>query len=332
MKRQIVFIVLAVMLAVSAVLPVFATLNPDSTPVLDQVDVFRNLLEVGDSLYIWYADVPYLAPPATSFPNTFIWRLIDTGGVTVLGSTVGTEFNDDGYNEAVYSMYFPKAAGLVWGAPYTLRLTGNPANFTTPPTYPYDVLVTDYTAAVTTADNQIALGARVVAMALKLNIAWGLAVDYYLTAAGEFTTVLSSYGQAYFREAVFGLQAMAPDVFLFDLSNIDVTPRTFTSNYTDILDDQWAGTWVETARSGMTALFGTTFDLTSVIVMLVVCIALLMANMSISQGDYWSGMVDVCFALVVAARLGAYGLGFMALVDAICIIYLGMKLWGLRGQ
>jgi hypothetical protein len=164
---------------------------PDSTPTLEQVDVYRNLLETGDSLYVIYANIPYATPPDTDITDTFIVRLIDTDGTTVLGSTVGYAFNDDGYGYNVWSMYFPAADGLVWEALYTLRLSGNPAVFVTPPIYNVSIAASDYTDLTTQAENRSALAVRILALADDLDNKWGLAATASLLVESEAGTVLS---------------------------------------------------------------------------------------------------------------------------------------------
>jgi hypothetical protein len=331
MRKYILSIILAVIALLGLAVPVYAdTANPDSTPEVFSKYVFRNLLETGDSLYIWYANVPYASLPATPFSQTFIWRLLD--GATVLGSTTGYDgINDDGFNHAIFSMYFPASAGLVWEDTYTLRLSGNPVAFVTPPEYNFNFEVSDYTSLTTTADNQAELADQITDYADILNTEWGLAVTYYLTYQSGTSTVLSTYGEAYFMEVVFGLQDMATKAFEYIIVEVEISARTWSSNYTDALDDQWAGTWVQTAREGSQALLGTSYDLTSVILLFLVCFGLVMANLQINQNDHWGALIDVSFVLVLTARLGVYGLGFLALIDAICIIYIGMKLWGLKG-
>lgn len=331
--KKILFVLLAIIAALSLALPAYAdTADPDSTPTIVSVDVYRNLLETDDRLFVIYANIPYAVLPSTPVNETFIWRLIDTDGVTVLGTTVGYAYNDDGYGYNVFSMYFSAADALTWGSAYTIKLSGNPANFITPPTYNiYTMVAGDYTSLTDSEDNQAALAALILSIADDLNNKWALATAYYLNTQTEAGTRLSLYGEAFFRGAIYGVQAMAPAAFEFVVEDVAITDRTWTDNYTDVLENQYTGTWIDTARDGMKDLFSTSFDLTSVIILIIVCAGLLFANMSIGQaGDFWGGMVDVLFVLVAASRLGVYGLGFLGLIAAIGIIYIGIKIFGVR--
>ena len=84
--------------------PVLATAPPDNTPVVITKKCYRNLLEAADFLVIIEANIPYAVPPSDPFSQTYLWELIDTDGVTVLGSTVGWPYVDSGYNYQCFSM------------------------------------------------------------------------------------------------------------------------------------------------------------------------------------------------------------------------------------
>lgn len=327
---------LGILLALLAVFllnttPVYAdTPDPDSTPTIDTTNIYRNLLETGDMLILVYANIPYADPPSTPVTETFIWRLIDEDGVTELGSTVGYAYNDDGYGYNVYSMYFTKAEfaalGIVWGTSYTIRLSGNPAVFDTPPVYNFTINAGDYSALTTKADVQAELAARILTIATDLYNKWGLTSTTALLTQNETATVLSVYGEAFFRGAIHGLQAMAPTVFSVVIRVIDVEDREWDPEYSENVTGQWAGTWAETAQEAGKALFGTEYDLLSIIMMLAMSVGLLIGNIMLT-GDHWNGLVDVAVFGVIGARLGMYDLAFLILIAAVCWIYIGMKVW-----
>lgn len=333
MKRLGIAVIIA-LLASLVGSPVYAdTLDPDETPTLVQTDVYRNLLEPGDSFYLFYLNIPYATAnlPDTSVTETFIVRLIALGGVTILGSATGYAFNDDGYGYNVYGMYFPAAEGLAWEALYTMRLSGNPIVFDTPPIYNYSISATDYTSLVTTDDNRTALAARLLTIADDLDSKWVLAVSSSLLSQSESGTTLSIYGESFFRGAIYGVQTLAPAAFAFVIVDVEIVDREWSSNYTDVLKEQWVGTWVEEAKTGSTDFFGTTYDLLSLLLLVAACGAILMGNIGVGRGgEIWAGLVDVLFILAVGARLAVFDLIYSALLAALAVIYLGVKFWGLR--
>jgi len=321
-------IILAVFLGAT---PVYAdTPDPDNDPTIEEINIYRNLLVTGDWLTLIYANIPYGIPPSTSVSQTFIWRLMHTDNVTELGDTIGCAYNDDGYGYNVYSMYLSAtevgAKGMVWGTPYTIRLSGNPAVFDTPPIYNYVVNAGDYSTETVQSNVQAELASRIFVLAADLDTKWGLSTIYSLLTQNETATVLSIYGEAFFRCAIHGLQSMAPTAFSVIIRVIDVPSRNWTSEYSTNLTNQWAGTWIETAQEAGDALFGTDYNLLSIIMLLIMCGGLMVGNIMLT-GDHWNGFIDCALLAVVGARLGMYDLGFLILLTALCWIYISAKIW-----
>ena len=328
--RAGIFIVLLAALLLS-VTPVCAdTPDPDSTPTLVEVNAYQNVRKSGDWLLVIYANIPYGTIPDLPVTQTFIWSLIDTDNATVFGSTVGCGYNDDGYGYNVSSMYWDSAnvtaQGMTWGTVYPLRLAGNPAAFDTPPIYNFTLNAGDYSTLTTQADVQGELGDRVLVIAEDLTNKWGLATGYELVTQNETATVLSIYGESFFRCAIFGIQSMAPFIFSVIIRVINIEDREWDEEYAENVTGQWAGTWVETSRAAGAALFGTDYDLASLILLLGLCAALLIANIQVT-GDHWNGLVDVWVWIIIAGRLAFYDIIYLALAVALCWIYVSAKVW-----
>lgn len=317
--------------------PAYAdTPDPDiDPPLIESINIYRNARETGDMFFMIYVNIAYTAIPDTPIGETFIWSLIDTDNVTELGSTVGFAYNvgahqADGFGYNVFSMYFDAdnvtALGMTWLDSFTVRLAGNPAVFDTPRIYDYDVNVAQYSALTARADVQAELAARILTIATELDTRWGQGTIYSLIEEFEAGTALSLYGEAFFRGAIFGVQALAPGIFSTIIRVIDIDPREWDPEYAENVTDQWAGTWIQTAREAGQVLFGTTYDLLSVIVLLGMSIGLLIGNISLT-GDHWNGLVDVSIIGIVGARLGMYDFAFLMLLAAICWIYIGTKIW-----
>ena len=326
--RFAVLLVLLAALLLSAT-PVYAdTPDPDSTPTIVSFNLYRNLRQPGDWLLVIYANIPYSTPPDTTVTQTFIWRLMDPDNVTVLGSTVGTNYNTDGYGYNVYSMYWSASEvtgfGMAWETIYGVRLSGNPVVFDTPPTYNFDLDVSDYSTLTVQADVQAELTARILTIASDLDNKWGLL--YSLLTQNETATVLSTYGEAFFRGTIHGLQAMAPTVFSVIIRAIDIDPRDWDTEYAENVTSQWEGTWIETSQEAGKVMFGTDYDLLSIIVLLIMGVGLMIGNVMLT-GDFWNGAVDIALLGTVGARLGMFDLAFLILIAALCWIYIGLKVW-----
>ena len=327
--RHILFITVALMAVFGAVFAgsglCYAADPPDADPTIEEMNVYRNLLETGDRLFVTYFNLPYTATPPTLASETYIWELLDTDGVTVLGSTVGYSYVNDGYGYQVISMYFSAADNVTWnpGVSYTLRLQGNPSQFVTPPEYNYPVSSAYYTILTDPDDVSAELTNDILFISDELDINWGLTDS--LIVEEEAGRYLSQFGSAYFRGAIFSIQAMAPDLFPMGVENIEIEPRTWTNDYVDDLDDQYIGTWVETTLTAGALLFGVDFNLLGIILTAMFIIGIVVANVYVSS-DQWNSLVDACFVMVVVTRIGMFGLGYLSLIAALCIIYLGVRL------
>ncbi len=331
MKRWLNILTLATILVLSFAQPVYAdTANPDSPPSVDQKYVYRNLLETGDVLYVWYANIPYATPPSTPVTETFIWRLYD--GAILLGSTVGSAYQKGGYGYNVYSMYFDNTTAPTWGSTYDLHLNGNPTVFLSPPEYLFQINASAYTSLTDQVDTQVALATTILALATDLNTQWALAAAYYLTEEGTAATILSLYGQAVFRSAIYGLQGMAPALFEYVIGDINAPDRTWATTYSDNLTNQWAGTWVQTAQEGWKLFFGVTWDLGSLLLILFLAGLAVLGSVMISKGNIWGALIDASVVLVAATRMGLLNHVTMAAIAAVCLIYIGLELFHpLRG-
>lgn len=331
MKRWINQVKISIVLGVTCVLllPCSTALadqsNPDSTPTVE-IDFYRNLLETGDVLLLIYANIPYSSTPDAEVGDAFIWRLIDTDNVTELGSDTGYVWVDNGYGYNVFSMYFSAADNLTWETEYILRLSGNPAIFTDPPEYNYPISTTDYSGA-TAETVETELSVRILTISTDLDIKWALGAAYSLLLEEEAGTVLSIYGEAFYRNAIFGIQSLCPQLFRFAINDIEVTDRTWTDAYADNLTGQYSGTWIETAQSGGASLAGTGYDLTTILLILGMIAAAVFAGMSLAGGDAWAGMLDGGIVLLAGARLAFFDPTFAGLVVAICWLYVSAKVW-----
>lgn len=331
-KRKTVSGLLSLLLALAilAVIPAGAAMadqaDPDSTPTVE-IDVYRNLLETGDTFFLIYANIPYAATPDEPVNESFVFRLIDTDGTTELGQNTGYPYVDDGYGYNVYSMYFSAADNLTWGAAYTIRLSGNPTIFDDPPVYNYPVDSTDYSSLTVTYDVQVEMSIRIMAIANSLDIEWGLGSSYSLLYESEVGTVLSIYGEAFFRNAIYGLQALCPQIFRFAVGDVEVTDRTYDEEYAGNLSSQYAGTWVETAQQGGAALAGTSYDWMTVMMVIVIVVLAIFGGMALAAGDFWSGAVDGIIVMVSCARLGFFELAAVGLVTGMAWVYISGKMW-----
>jgi len=332
--KRIIFLLLVLIVAIMGFAgQAVATAQPDSTPSAE-FNVYRNLLETGDQLLIIYQNIPYAVIPDEAVWQTYIWRLFNTDNVTEFGAVTSYAWNDNGYGYNVSAMYWDAATvtanGMVWNTPYLIRLSQNPMMFASPVDYNFNLAVSDYSVLTTTEDVQSELAARILFIAGDLDVKWAVGAGYSLLNETETDTVLSIYGEAFFRGAIYGLQGLCPQVFAYIARDLDLTPRTWSDTYVTLLSTQYAGTWIDTAKAAGAALFGTGYDLTSLIITLAIAGGLFVCTMLLC-GDAWHGIADARTGLIVATRMGFFDLGFLALLAALAVIYGATRMWRVMG-
>lgn len=317
----IIFLVMILM-----AVPVYAdTPDPDSTPTIDRMNIYHNLLETGDALIVWAANIPYATIPPSRVGDAFYWELFATDGTTEKAYINGYAYHDNGYGYNVYSMYFRAADSYTWSTNYPLKLIGTTNAFTSPHTYTFSA--GNYTTLTTQAENKAALAEEILYLAKYLDNKWGLTGEESLILETEVSSFLSLTGEGVFRNIIYGCQAMAPAAFRFALNNnLTFDDRTWTTTYNGSLESQYAGSWVDTARNASIDFFGLSYDLLGLILLLGACTLILILNLSLSA-DHWGALIDVVFMLVIASRLGVFGLAYMILIFVVAIIYMGMRLW-----
>lgn len=228
------------------------TPDPDEAPSLHDIRVYRHLLEDDDFLAIVPYIVTYETTPDLGIDKTFVFRLLDTDGETELGAILAYPYYDGGYGEGIVSFYFSADEAPTWDEEYFLTVTENPSAFETPQEWVFNINSPDYSVYDTQEENQQVLRDRVIIIADELSVIWPVT----LTEESEVGTVLSAYGEAYFRNAVKGLQTMCPALFYVQISNVDTGTRSWSYIFAQTLANTYNGTWVMSTMTGFAGLWG----------------------------------------------------------------------------
>jgi hypothetical protein len=129
----------------------------------------------------------------------------------------------------IFSLYFDDVAAIDWGnvADYSVQLTGSPSVFAAPVPVYDSIDSADYavTADVWTiaTDYHVALADGLITIAQTLEQEW----QVVLLDEQDTKTVLSSNGEKLFRNAIPGIQTMAPSLFYIQDEAADVSARTW---------------------------------------------------------------------------------------------------------
>ena len=323
-------VLMALLLACVALLSfsmtAYAIDNPDSTPVVEDVWAWRNVLDTGDMFVMLVENTPYATTPTDyTYSEAFIWRFMD--GDSDLGQALGYNFNEDGFGYNVIGFYWDSADAPAWSGNYTLKLSGSPTAFDTPPEYNFPISAAAYSALTDTDDVKADIAETVISTAHDFYSYWGLSSLTTLISETETGTVLSLIGQTFFRGAIYGIQGMAPAAFPISISSFTITDRTWTDDYVTTLEAQHAGNTIESGFEAGEDFLDVDYNLMGLMIAAVIAGGLIFANWIISGGNIWKGALEGIPVLVIGARMALVGLGELGLIAALCMLYVNARLW-----
>ena len=319
-------LLIACVVSLSFTSTAYAISNPDSTPTVEDIWAWRNVLETGDMFVMLVENTPYATTPTDyTYAESFIWRFMD--GTDDIGQAVGYGYNDDGYGYNVIGFYWDASDAPAWAGSYTLKLSGNPSAFDTPPEYNFPISSAAYSALTDTDEVKADIAETIISVADDFYSYWGLSSLTTLLSETETGTVLSLYGQAFFRGAIYGIQGMAPAAFPITISSFTITDRTWTDAYVTTLEAQHAGNPIETGFDAGEDLLDVDYNLMGLLIAIAITAGLIFANWMISGGQVWKGALEGVPVLVIGARMALVGLGELGLIAAICMLYVNARLW-----
>jgi hypothetical protein len=327
MKRALLLILVFIAATLLMALPAFATSLPSSAPSIDDLVIYRNVLETGDMFIFIKENTPYTTPPTDyGYSQAFVWQLYDTTDTVEIARTVGYDYNDNGYNQNVIGFYFSATDAPAWGAAYYLKLVGTPLAFATPPSYQFPIEANDYSNLTDQNEVQIAISNKVIDWGEDLNTEWGLASSDYLTTSSQTAQALSLEGESFFRGAVYGIQSLAP--FAFQLVTLDVTSvdRTWTDNYTTSLQTMYDGTYLKAAQEAANIGLGSSYNLAGIIGVIFM-LGFLIGGCIYLGGDIWGSLLIAAGPLVIGGRLAMLGMGELAFIAALMWLFISGKIW-----
>jgi hypothetical protein len=288
---------------------------------INETYCWRNVLETGDMLILSRYAVTYnnMTPMnTTDISETYLFRLMDTTNTHELGAVEAYPFIDRGFGVGAVSWYFSNATAPAWGGQYWIRIEGKVPMFTSPTTYSTEIAAASYSTL--TDENEVAedLASTVLSMADDLGLTW--IPNILMTLSVETGTILSTYGETYFRSVIPGLQGMAPSIFEIGFEDPDYDAAGFNTTAATTNQDRLKPTGLGTAIQGFSDLFDWTFSITAAIPIIIVCIALIIIGAV--QGNMLSGLVSSSIVLVAASWAGWFPPMVMAIIAFFCVAYI----------
>ena len=322
-KKLLISLALALVVILAIASPALAIPEPDSSPQIDDIWCYQNILETGDMIIIMVEDTPYAETPDMLYNEAFIWRLFEADGTTEIDQAVGYPYNDDGYNYNVISWYFSASDNVTWGENYYIKLSGTPMAFDDPLEYNFQISDDSYLTPVLV---KTAISNLIITIAEDLNLEWDLSPDNALIVSGETGSLLSSKGETFFRGAIYGLQSIAPYAFAYNTGDIDNTWRDWDDEYSANLSTQFDDNYIGEAMAAGSDTLGVDYNLFGLLGLMAGC-GVLMGSCIVVGGDVWGSLIITSGVAVIGSRLTLVGQGELGFVVALCWFFTAGKIW-----
>ena len=319
----VVFIVMFLMAS-----PVLAADPPDSISI-DVKYVNRNLIEDGDMLFYAIYDIAYAVLPDEDIDEIYIFRLVDIDGTTELGSNEAFPFQNQGYGKGLISFYFSAAQAaaipLVWQTSYYIRVQGKPGFFATPPDELFIIDFGDYSTSTTQADNRLETRNNIISIARILESEFTTVTSLLINI--EIGTVLNIDGEDYFRNSIFGLQAMVPSLFETQIVDPDYTERTWNTTQQEEYEGRLTGTTMGNSIQGLSDVFSLDFNMVASLPILIGSILAIIAAVKMN-GKPEAGFLVTVALIIFGAFMGWTPFALVGVFSVVCFLYIAMLLVG----
>lgn len=296
--------------------------DPDSVSLYDMA-VYRHLIEEDDYLAVIPYSIPYTTEPDLSIDKTFIFRFIDTDGTTELGVCLAFPYINGGYGDGIVSFYFDADSAPTWDTQYTIRVDGNPSQFDEPDSWQFTLSASAYSSYDTQDGNQALLQSEVIAIARDLEVSWG--ID--LLGESDVSTVLGDYGEAYFRNAIYGLQNMCPSLFSVEIVPLEPSDKVWSNTFAGAFATKYNGTFWGDAMTGFGGLLNVETSSATTLISLIFIIALIGFAIWKFKATTNSGFIHGFAALGLFTLLGSFSFTIHGLVAFMCSVAAAMVLF-----
>ncbi len=325
MKKRICSAVLAtltILLVIAS--PVFAISNPTSITA-HTAKAFGNIFETGDMLFV----VSYDINTTDNTTNAYLFNLVSADNTTLLFSRQLAYYQ---YN--LSSIYVSAAtvvsSNITWGSAYKLRITGNPALFSSL------VEGTNMSTKTLSASDWSADGALTSKELLRLHcidIAESLESDWgvtLLTTTTGGSQALNSTGRTTFLDAIPGLDTAIPSLFQLSTGVPIVTPAVPGAAYAvESKLDSRLGTTLGTAFTGIGSFLG--IGQSSAAGLWAIIFIFTIASIAfLNTGNSSAALLLATPVVVLMTYLGAIPEAITYII-AICIAIYAMYFFWLRG-
>lgn len=317
MKRIITATILVLILLSIFTIPAYATDEPDSVS-LSGIRVFQDLIVTDDFLAVVPYDIPFTVLPDENIDELFIFRMLDPDDYSEIGSVTAYPYHDQGFGQGCVSFYFETEA--TWLEDYIFRVQENPTYYTDALYWDFSISASNY---ATDSDQAEALRSKVLDLANTLAIEFSLG----LVSTGEAgQTVLSTYGEIYFQNAIPGLASISPGLFSLQIRTPDYTKRSWDYTVADAMRTKYDGTFLADFMTGWGGLFNVEVPFAMNVLCIILFAIMVFVSVKWGKGTTYSGLMDG-YAFMIFLMLSGFFSMILTGFFAFLLIATGGVLW-----
>ena len=317
MRALLLIPLLLIVFAVALPTPVLAMDEPDSVS-LYEIEIFEDLNVTGDFLAIVPYHIPFTTQPDDAIDDTFLFQIISPDGATINGTSLAYPRYYGGYGYGIVSFYFE--SGMAWGSAYIFRVQENPAYYPTPLYWDFVVGSSQYSSDT---DQSAALRAKIIDTAAELTTIW--TVDLLTTDAGK--TILSTYGELYYLNAVPGLSTFCPTLFSLQERTVTYTKRSWSYTLADSLQTKYAGTAIGNFMTGYAGLFSMQTSSAMTFLSIILFVIVMMIAVWKFKASMMSAFLDGYAFLLFMMLIGAFNMVYAGLIAFLAVMMGGIVLF-----
>jgi len=195
--------------------------------------------------------------PTVPASNAFTFRLFDPTGSTEIAdalpyvfTTATTGFTGtNGFGEGVVAYYFNSASAPTWDLNYIIKVSGNPAEFSSPLEYDFQLPSAAYQSS---SDNATGLANELRTIATQLSIQWGIPLLSDASATSVFTADGKDISGMLFRACKAWRRTF---LRISREQSPDTTSASYDTNLSNTYQHRFDNSWVHTSLAAGADLF-----------------------------------------------------------------------------
>ena len=299
---------------------------PDNMSVIT-ARAYKDLAVTGDMAVVFHAKINYDSDNGT-YPDvpasqSIMFNFVAANGTRLASSSpyVFSPFETNGYGNLVSGFYFSADDAPEWEGSHKIEIIGLPAYFSPVPNPVYKELIAqEYEQS---SDNEVALALEILRLCDVFKVIYP---DIALKSTTGTGTVLSAYGEAYFKSAIPGLENLCPSIFNVQIYTPDLIEVTaYDTSLADTMAGHTEGSDLQRGMARIGEKFGVAgafvWGFVTFIVAIVLCVITYRKGWGIEPGVG----VSIAVVILVAVLIGDFMFNLtmiISLVAAIGIMYM----------